>query len=76
MTGIMPDERFGFVAFEVRANWARQTPLVVAPEVVADLVSLGWPFRLGMALPLNVGASAASSSYGFFARLLWVVTRD
>ena len=76
LTGILPEERFGFVAIEVRADWAREAPLVVAPEIVADATPVGLPFRLGLALPVNVGADATSPSYGLLLRLILLTSRE
>jgi len=76
MTGILPDARLGFVALEVRTDWARKNPLVLAPEVVSDWTALGLPFRLGVAIPLNVGADDTRQSYGIFMRLILLTDRE
>jgi len=76
LTGVASDERFGFVVLDVRADWARQAPLVLAPEVVADLGPLGLPFRLGVALPFNVAAAPTSTSFGLFVRVLGIIGGD
>jgi hypothetical protein len=76
LTGVTSDEHFGFVGLDVRADWARQAPLVLAPEVVADLEPLGLPFRLGVALPLNVAAEPTSTSFGLFVRILAIIGGD
>ena len=76
LAALFPESRFGFVALETRADWARAAPLVLAPEIVADATSLGLPFRLGVALPLNVGADAWRSSYGLFVRLILLTSRE
>ncbi len=73
---IVPEERFGFVGLEVRADWAREAPVVLAPEVVTDAAPLGLPFRLGVALPVNLGVESRRSSYGLFVRFLWVMAKD
>jgi len=70
------DGRFGFFGLEVRADWARTAPLVLAPEAVADLNPLGLPFRLGVAVPVNVGAAPADPLYGFFLRLQFETDAD
>ena len=75
LTGIASEARFGYVAIEVRADWASVAPLVVAPEVISDIVPLGPLFQLGMALPLNVGASAVDPSYALF-RLVLLTERE
>jgi hypothetical protein len=76
LTGIVRNERYGFLAFELRADWARQDPFVLAPEVVADTSPVGIPFRLGVALPVNVGVDGSHASYGFFVRLQWITGGD
>jgi hypothetical protein len=76
LTGILPGERFGFVGLEARADWARSAPLVVAPEIVADTTPIGLPFRLGVALPVNVGADPSSPSFGLFVRLVVLTSRE
>jgi hypothetical protein len=76
LMGILPDERFGFVGLEARADWAREAPFVVAPEFVSDAVSVGVPVRHGVALPVNLGVDAMRASYGMFLRLQWVTGGD
>ncbi len=76
LTGIRRDARFGFVGLEARTDLARANPFVLAPEVVADASSLGIPLRLGVALPVNIGADATSQSYGLFARLILLTDRE
>ena len=76
LTGIASDARFGYLAVEVRADWASPAPLVLAPEVISDLVPLGLPFRIGLALPLNVGASSTIPSYGMFMRVTLLTERE
>ena len=75
LMGFAREERFGFVALDVRSDWARSAPLVVAPEVVSDLSPVGIPLRLGVALPVNV-ATAANSTYGLFIRIIWLTERE
>jgi hypothetical protein len=72
LMGLVPEERFGFIVLEARADWAREAPVVIAPEIVADSEPLGLPFRLGVALPVNVGVESTRTSYGVFVRLLWL----
>jgi hypothetical protein len=76
LTGFVSEERYGFVALEARADWARTQPFVLAPEIVADASTVGLPFRLGVALPVNVGADSRRASYGLFVRIQWVVGAD
>jgi hypothetical protein len=70
------DWRFGFGGVEVRADWAREAPLVVGPDVVAIMTPLGLPFSLSLALPVNVGAGPTATSYGVFMRLMLLASRE
>ncbi len=76
LTGVLRDARFGFVGLEARADWARATPLVLAPDLVADASAIGVPLRLGVALPWNVGANAGTESFGVFVRLILLTGRE
>ncbi len=76
LTGIRRDARFGFVGLEARTDLARANPFVLAPEIIADASSLGIPLRLGLAVPVNVGADATSQSYGLFVRLILLTDRE
>jgi len=76
LTGLLRDERYGFVALDVRADWARRAPCVIAPEFVADGSPLGIPLRLSLALPVNVGARTTTESFGFLLRLTLTTERE
>jgi hypothetical protein len=76
LTGFLPDERYGFVAVDVRADWARRAPLVVAPELVADGSAFGIPLRFGAALPVNVGARRTAESFGIALRLTLISSEE
>jgi hypothetical protein len=76
LTGIANDARFGYVGLELRADWASPAPLVLAPEVISDLVPLALPLRIGLALPFNIGTSAAAPSYGLFLRVILLTERE
>lgn len=76
MRSYTDDERFGFFGVEVRADWARDAPLVVAPDMASVLAPLGLPLRLTIALPVNVGAAATETSYGLFVRLTVLTSRE
>jgi hypothetical protein len=76
LTGIASDARFGYLAIEARADWASPAPLVLAPEVISDLVPLGLPFRIGLALPVNIGAGSTTPSYGMFMRVILLTGRE
>ena len=70
------DGRVGFFGLEVRADWARPAPLILAPDVVALVTPLGLPFSLTLALPFEVGAAATEVSYGVFMRLMLMTSRE
>jgi len=76
LSGIVRDARFGYLALELRADWASPAPLVFAPEVISDLVPIALPLRVGLALPVNVGASASAPSYGLFLRMIVLTERE
>ncbi len=76
LTGFLRNEQYGFVALDVRADWARRAPFVIAPEFVADGAPLGIPLRLSVALPLNVGARATAESFGLLLRLTLTTERE
>lgn len=76
LTGFLPDEQYGFFGLDVRADWARPQPLVVAPEFVADISRLGIPLRLSAALPYNVGARVTAESFGILLRLTLLSERE
>lgn len=70
------DGRFGFFGLEIRADWARPAPLLIAPDLVALLTPLGLPFSLSLALPVEVGAASTDVSYGVFMRLMLMTSRE
>ena len=76
LTGLAGEDRFGFFGFEARLDWAREAPLVLAPDIVADASPIGIPLRLGVALPFNVGAGATAASFGVFVRLMLITGRE
>jgi hypothetical protein len=76
LTPFQGDGQFGFFGIEVRADWARENPLVLAPEVVAITTPVGLPFSLSLALPVNVGASDTATSFGIFLRLMLMTGRE
>lgn len=67
---------FGFLGLEARTDWARAAPLVLAPEVVANLAPLGLPFTLSTALPMNLWSDPRQPSFGVFVRLLLLSGRE
>jgi hypothetical protein len=76
LTGFLSDEEYGFLGLDVRADWTRPRPLVVAPEVVANVSPLGVPLLLSVALPYNVGAPATAESFGLLLRLTLLSERE
>jgi hypothetical protein len=68
-TDFEPTGRVGVWGGEVEADGARPNPVVVALDLVPDLVPAGLPFSLGFVLPYSVGADGRAPSYGFFVRL-------
>jgi hypothetical protein len=76
LTGFESTGRFGFWGIEVEADGARTNPVVMALELVPDLVPAGLPFALGFVLPYSVAADARVPSYGFFVRLFVESARE
>jgi hypothetical protein len=76
LTGLDDATRFGFFGLEIDSDFARRAPLVLAPNLVADLTSLELPFRLGLALPLFVGRDRELPFAGVYLRLLFVSERE
>lgn len=76
LTPFTNDERFGFFGVEVRADWARAAPLVVAPDLAAVMAPLGLPLAFTIALPVNVGAAGTQTSYGLFMRVMVLTSRE
>lgn len=70
------DGRSGFAGVELEVDGARRAPYGVAADVVADLTPLGLPFRVGVGLPLLLGAPSRSPSFGGYLRLFWVSARE
>ena len=62
--------RYGFVGMELDADAGRDTPFIVAPNFMVDMKPVGFPFRLGFAVPYVVGADKREPSLGFYLRLL------
>ena len=76
LTGFESTGRFGFWGFEIEADGARPNPVVVALELVPDLMPAGLPFALGFVLPYSVAADARAPSYGFLVRLFVESARE
>jgi hypothetical protein len=70
------ETRFGFFGFEMDADWGRPDPVVIAPNVWADATPLGLPARLGVGIPVVVGAPDRSPAAGVYLRLLILTSRE
>jgi hypothetical protein len=76
MCPITDDIRFGFLGIEADADFARQTPLILAPNVWADVTPIGIPGRIGFGVPLVIGAPDAFPAAGVYVRLLILTSRE
>jgi hypothetical protein len=76
LTGLTAEERYGFLAIDVRADWARAAPFVLAPEIIGDTTPIGLPFRLGVAFPVSLGVDATQPTFGIFMRLALLTGRE
>jgi hypothetical protein len=76
LTGLTAEERYGFLAIDLRADWARSAPFVLAPELVGETTPIGLPFRLGVAFPVNLGVHATQPAFGIFMRLAILTQRE
>jgi hypothetical protein len=68
--------RSGFFGVEAIADGTWSSPFFVAPDLVADLASIGVPARLGVALPWAPGAASTQPSLGVYLRLIVEPRRD
>lgn len=68
--------RFGFFGLEMDADWGRPNPVVVAPNVWADATPIGLPARLGVGIPVVVGAPDTFPAIGVYLRLLILTSRE
>lgn len=66
----------GYYAVEVDSDWGRSTPVVVALNLWADLTSFGAPIRLGVAVPVIVGAGESDLFTGVYLRLVILTDRE
>ena len=70
------DMRFGFVGLEMDADWGRPNPVVVAPNVWADMTLFGLPVRIGVGIPVAVGALDTLPATGGYLRLVILTSRE
>lgn len=68
--------RFGFWGVEVDADGGRSTPVLAALDLVPNLTPAGLPLRIGLALPVTVGAGAQEPSVGIYLRLFYESDRE
>jgi hypothetical protein len=68
-TGFGRSERYGVWGVELDADGARTTPLVLALNVMPNLVPLGLPGRLGLAIPWAIGVDDGRPSVGLLVRI-------
>jgi hypothetical protein len=68
--------RFGFFGLEMDADWGRPDPVILAPNVWADVTPIGLPFRMGVAIPIVVGAPDTVPAMGIYLRLLFLTSRE
>jgi hypothetical protein len=68
--------RFGFFGLEVDADLGRPNPVVLAPNIWADVTSVGLPVRIGIGIPLGVGAPETAPAAGVYLRLLILTSRE
>lgn len=77
MTGVIDGSSlFGFVGIEADADGARENPIVLALNAVADCTPVGLPFRIGIALPWAIGVPQAQPALGLYIRVFFVTSRE
>lgn len=70
------DIRFGFFGLEMDADWARPQPVVLAPNIWADVTPVGLPGRIGVGIPVVIGAPDTTAAAGVYVRLLILTSRE
>jgi hypothetical protein len=68
--------RFGTVGVEADADGGRRDPFVVALNVIASLIPLGIPFRLGFGVPWAIGVPSNEPALGLLVRLFVESSRE
>lgn len=76
LTGFGKTTRFGFWGVELDADTSRERTFVAALDVEPNLAALHLPFRLGLAIPWNIGADGSQPSLGLFVRLFFESARE
>ena len=75
MHPLTSEMRFGFFGFEADADFARKNPLVVAPNISADVTPIGVPGRIMVGIPIVIGAPTFPAT-GVYVRLLILTSRE
>ncbi|MGA7124407.1 MAG: hypothetical protein WBY94_30170 [Polyangiaceae bacterium] len=68
--------RFGFFGLEMDADFGRPNPVVLAPNIWADVTPIGLPGRIGIGIPIVVGAPDTFPAAGVYLRLLILTSRE
>lgn len=76
LTGFGASERYGFWGLEADVDATRKNPTVLALNLVPQLAAIGFPCRLGLAIPWVIGAGEARPSTGIFLRILFESARE
>ena len=76
MTGFARSLRYGFWGIELEADGARSAPFVLALDLIPNLAALGLPFRIGLAIPWNIGADGTKPALGLYVRLFFESSRE
>jgi hypothetical protein len=76
LTGLDRTGTFGFWGVELDADGARQSPFILAPNLVANCTPIRLPFSLGVAIPWAVGADSTKPSLGLLFRLFFLSERE
>jgi hypothetical protein len=75
LTGFGDTTRFGFWGIEIDADTSRDFPFIAALDLEPNLAALHLPFRLGLAIPWNIG-NETQPSLGLFVRLFFESSRE
>gem|GEM_PF-1552206 len=76
LTPMDGDARFGFVGVEADVDAARQSPVILAANLISDVTPLGLPFRFGVAIPWAVAGDEVRPALGLYVRLFYVSDRE
>jgi hypothetical protein len=76
LTGLDRDARLGFFGLEGEVDFARIAPVMLAPDLVANLASFDLPFEVGVAVPWFVGSPTRRANIGVLLRLFYMSERE